>query len=84
MLRVDPFANPQPSYLQVAEAVAASIEAGEFTWRLPGERELASEYRVACMTVRHGLEVLVERGLIIRRQGRGTFVAAAVRQPATD
>src|SRR6185437_2393462 len=68
--RVDPFANPQPAYLQVAESVAASIEAGEFTWRLPGERELAREYGVACMTARHGLEVPAGQPLTGRRRAR--------------
>jgi DNA-binding GntR family transcriptional regulator len=38
------------------------------------------EYGVAYMTVRHGMEVLRERGLVITRQGRGTFVAAAIRE----
>jgi DNA-binding GntR family transcriptional regulator len=35
-------------------------------------------YGVAYMTARHAMEVLRERGLIITRRGRGTFVAAAV------
>jgi DNA-binding GntR family transcriptional regulator len=41
------FASPQPAYVQVAESVAARIEAGEFTWRLPGERDLARDNGVA-------------------------------------
>lgn len=69
--------SPQPAYLQAAEFLAARIEAGEFTDRLPGERELTRQFGIAYGTLRRAMEVLRERGLIITRQGRGTFVAAA-------
>ena len=55
------------------------IETGEITHRLPSERDLAEEYGVAYQTVRHAMKLLRERGLIITRQGRGTFVAQAHR-----
>jgi len=61
MFKFDPFTNPQPAYLYVADSVAGRIEAGEFTWQLPSERKLMKEYGVAYMTVRHGIEVLRER-----------------------
>ena len=63
------------AYMQVANSIAARIEAGEITHKLPAERDLAQEYGVAYQTVRHAMKVLRERGLIITRQGRGTFVA---------
>ena len=44
-----------------------------------GRCALAEEYGVAYQTVRHAMQVLRERGLIITRQGRGTFVAPAAR-----
>ena len=58
------------------------IEAGEITHRLPSERDLAEEYGVAYQTVRHAMKLLRERGLIITRQGRGTFVAQDRRSQA--
>jgi GntR family transcriptional regulator len=61
--------------VQVANNIAVRIEAGEITHKLPSERSLAEEYGVAYQTVRHAMKVLRERGLIITRQGRGTFVA---------
>jgi GntR family transcriptional regulator len=67
------------SYLQVADSIADRIGKGEFTVRLPAERDLADEYEVAYQTVRRSMKVLRERGLIITRQGRGTFVAPAAR-----
>jgi GntR family transcriptional regulator len=63
------------AYMQVANSIAVRIEAGEITHKLPAERDLATEYGVAYQTVRHAMKVLRERGLIITRQGRGTFVA---------
>jgi len=63
------------AYVQVANHIAVRIEAGEITHKLPAERDLAREYGVAYQTVRHAMKVLRERGLIITRQGRGTFVA---------
>jgi GntR family transcriptional regulator len=67
------------SYLQVADSIAERVGRGEFTVRLPAERALADEYEVAYQTVRRSMKVLRERGLIITRQGRGTFVVPAAR-----
>lgn len=44
--------------------------------RLPSERELATRWGVARMTVRHAMDTLVAEGLAERRQGSGTYVAA--------
>jgi DNA-binding GntR family transcriptional regulator len=62
MTQVDAVGNPEYTYVQAANAIAARIEAGEITHRLPAERDLARELR--------------GRGMIITRQGRGTFVTA--------
>lgn len=48
--------------------------------RLPSERELATTYGVNRLTVRRAIDALVAQGLVIRRQGAGSFVR---RQPAT-
>lgn len=77
---IDPLGNPDYTYVQVADAIAARIEVGEITHRLPAERALAKEFGVAYQTVRHSMEVLRDRGLIITRQGRGTFVAPSARR----
>jgi DNA-binding FadR family transcriptional regulator len=46
--------------------------------RLPGEEELASTFGVSRMTTRRALQLLSERGVLVRRRGRGggTFVAS--------
>jgi GntR family transcriptional regulator len=43
--------------------------------RLPSEEELALELGVSRATVRDALRSLADRGLIVRRHGRGTYVA---------
>jgi len=45
---------------------------------LPPERDMAEEFSVSRITVRKALDGLVAEGLLTRRQGAGTFVAARV------
>ena len=77
MTAVPPF-KPTPLrllYRQVAEHLAARIEAGELEpgRKLPPERELAAEYQVAYNTMRTAMQILRERSLIVTMQGRGTL-----------
>jgi GntR family transcriptional regulator len=75
---VDPDA-PKLVYLQVADHIAARIEAGELApgARLAAERDLAAEYGVSYDTIRRATAVLRDRGLIITIVGRGTYVSPA-------
>jgi GntR family transcriptional regulator len=59
-----------------AEALQEAIELGKYRpgSRLPSEKELAEQLAVSRPTVRESLRLLEERGLILRRHGRGTFV----------
>ncbi|HXS64381.1 MAG TPA: winged helix-turn-helix domain-containing protein, partial [Streptosporangiaceae bacterium] len=66
------------AYQQVADAIAARIEAGRYTIKLPAERDLADEFGVSYITVRHATAILRERGLIVSIHGRRTFVASAL------
>lgn len=79
-------ARALPAYLQIEEELAARIESGELApgARIEPEREIAAALGVSRMTARAALVRLAQRGLIERRQGRGTFVAAPkLRQDAT-
>jgi GntR family transcriptional regulator len=66
----------QPLYQQVRDALAGRIAAGE--WKpgavLPNEGDLAREFSVSPGTLRKALDLLEAERLLIRRQGRGTFV----------
>jgi DNA-binding GntR family transcriptional regulator len=64
----------QYAYIQVADDLQRRISDGEIEAKLPSERDLAEDYGVAYTTVRRAMEVLRDRGLIITRHGRGTFI----------
>lgn len=66
-----------PLHEQLKEILRAEIREGRLRPgdRLPTEAELCARYRVSRAPVRQALEDLVREGLIVRRRGRGTFVA---------
>lgn len=68
-----------PLYIQIAEGLIGQIETGELApgAQLPPERELSERLGVNRMTLRRALRVLEAQGLILRRQGVGTFIAEA-------
>ncbi|HHH42305.1 MAG TPA: GntR family transcriptional regulator [Chloroflexi bacterium] len=66
--------DPRPLYLRIEEALndlLAQMEAGE---QLPSEPKLARQLGVSRSTLREALRSFEERGLVIRKQGIGTFV----------
>ena len=64
-------------YQQLINEIKESIQAGELKPgdRLMTEGEFSKEYDVSRITVRKAIEVLVEEGILIKKQGIGTFVA---------
>ena len=72
-----PLSSHAPRYLQIADALKARVVLMEPGSRLPSEPQLAREFAVSRFTVTRAVEVLMEEGLITRRQGSGTFVAEA-------
>jgi len=67
----------RPLYEQIKVLITQSLIAGE--WRpgevIPSEIELASRYKVSQGTVRKAIDSLAAENILIRRQGKGTFVA---------
>ena len=74
--------SPLPLYQQLAEQLSRDISSGSLApgARLPSEPELARRHRIGRPTVRQATELLVQRGLIERRRGSGTFVRSAPRR----
>jgi GntR family transcriptional regulator len=66
-----------PLYQQIRGLLVRSLTLGE--WKageaLPAEPELAQRFKVSQGTVRKALDALTAEGLLVRRQGKGTFVA---------
>ena len=66
-----------PLYQQIKGLILQSLQSGE--WKpgeaIPSEIELAGRYRVSQGTVRKAIDELASEHLLVRRQGKGTFVA---------
>jgi GntR family transcriptional regulator len=74
---------PTPGNLQtrIADHIRAEIELGKLK---PGEQlptldGLAADYKCSRVTIRAVIEMLKQQGLVITRQGRGTFVRERVK-----
>ncbi|MCR8548899.1 histidine utilization repressor [Salipiger sp. P9] len=65
-----------PLYEQIKNAIDRRIEATEWPadFQVPTEAELAEEFGASRLTVRRALRELQAEGVLIRIQGRGTFV----------
>ncbi|HTV55714.1 MAG TPA: GntR family transcriptional regulator [Terriglobia bacterium] len=63
-----------PLYLQIREEIRSDIGRMEAGQPIPTERELESRFGVSRMTIRGAIDDLVIEGLLVRQQGRGTFV----------
>ncbi|TDR31820.1 GntR family transcriptional regulator [Hydromonas duriensis] len=66
-----------PLYQQIKALLLHSLEQGEWNAgeMIPSEIELAARYKVSQGTVRKAVDELAAENLLVRRQGRGTFVA---------
>jgi len=68
----------QPLYGQIKSLLVGRLASGE--WKpgqmIPSEAELASRFGVSQGTVRKAIDELATDRLLLRRQGRGTFVAS--------
>src|ERR671932_678209 len=85
MTKLDPVTAPEPEsplgyrplYRQVRALLVRRLAEG--VWQpgqlLPSEGQLAAELGVSQGTVRKALDALTAERLLVRRQGRGTFVA---------
>jgi GntR family transcriptional regulator len=71
-----------PLYSQIKALILQSLQAGE--WKpaeaIPSEMDLAVRYNVSQGTVRKAIDELALEKLLIRRQGKGTFVATHMAQ----
>ncbi|CAH1221187.1 HTH-type transcriptional repressor NagR [Paenibacillus allorhizoplanae] len=63
-------------YAQIAAILESAIQLGELQpdQKIPTEAELMETYNVSRMTSRQAIEILHEKGLVVRKQGKGTFV----------
>lgn len=65
-------------YEQIAQQLLSEIQQGQFgaLGKLPSEAELVERFQVSRVTIRLALAKLGDDGVVERKQGKGTFVAA--------
>jgi len=70
-------ADRRPMYVQLVEQIRQRIAVGDWPpgHELPSIRALAAEARVSVITVKRAYFDLEREGLIVTRQGKGSFVA---------
>jgi GntR family transcriptional regulator len=75
----------RPLYLQVRDVLEARLASGE--WKpgepIPAELALAARFNVSHGTVRKAIDSLAKDNLVVRRQGKGTFVATHTEEHAS-
>lgn len=74
-----------PLYLQLARSLRKQISEGSLDpgSALPSERDLCEMAGLSRVTVRKGIEELINEGVLVRRQGAGTFVARRIEAPGS-
>ena len=69
-----------PLYQQIKGLITQGLQAGD--WKpgemIPSEIELAARFKVSQGTVRKAIDELAAENLLVRRQGKGTFVATHI------
>jgi GntR family transcriptional regulator len=75
----------RPLYDQIKILLTQSLIAGE--WRpgesIPSEMELAQRFKVSQGTVRKAIDALAAENIVVRRQGKGTYVTSHAQERAT-
>ena len=71
-----------PLYRQITQLIITSLQAGE--WKagdaIPSEQDLAGRFGVSQGTVRKAIDEMAAENLLVRRQGKGTYVATHAEQ----
>lgn len=67
-----------PLYTQIRDYLNDQIDRGHWKHndRLPSEKQLSEQFNVSRITVKNALSELMEKGLVYRIQGKGSFVSA--------
>ena len=76
----------RPLYGQVRAMIERALEAGDWApgEAIPSELDLASRFGVSQGTVRKAIQALAADNLLVRRQGKGTFVATHTEEKASN
>lgn len=72
-----------PLYRQLQQIIREAVGLGaiQIDDAIPAERDIASDLGISRVTVRKAVSELVDEGLLVQRQGAGTFVKGRMEQP---
>ena len=72
-----------PLYRQIKRLITDALVTGEWApgQPIPSEIELAQRFKVSQGTVRKAISELASQKLVVRHQGKGTFVASHLNEP---
>jgi len=75
-------ASGPPAYIQLRESLRGLITTGVLSpgERMPTERAIADSLDISRITVRRATSDLAKAGLLVRRHGSGTYIAAVINQ----
>lgn len=76
--------SPVSRYRQIADQLARAILDQRPGVRLPSEHEIVARFGVSRATATQALRDLEQRGLVVRRQGKGTFVTESEQAVRSD
>lgn len=68
------FNSPVPLHVQLMKVIKSEIQNGKYSNRIPSERELMERFSVSRSTVREAVSSLVNKGILEKRHGKGTFI----------
>jgi len=76
----------RPLYGQIRALIERALDAGEWApgQAIPSEQDLAIRFGVSQGTVRKAIQALAGDNLVVRRQGKGTFVATHTEETASN
>lgn len=85
MATLDPD-DPRAPYVRAADGLRAAIQAGDLKpgTQLPSLPDICTEYDISPGTARSAVRVLRDEGLVVTRQGKGTFVRVNPTSSADD
>lgn len=69
------YTNSVPLYIQLKDRIEEKVLDGTYTGKVPSEREFMDEYYISRSTVRQAIDALTHEGTLVKKPGKGTFVA---------
>ncbi|MBQ1536913.1 MAG: GntR family transcriptional regulator [Ruminococcus sp.] len=80
------FNDTEPLYIQIAQWLEDKIVTGQLGTdeQIPSTTELSQRLRINPATVRKGVNILVDKGLVYKKRGMGMYVAENANKNVRD